>query len=203
MTDLTFPETGPTVETHPLQPFIPENARLLMLGSFPPPRKRWSMDFFYPNYLNDMWRIFGLIVQHNPAAYLDPVAKTFCRESIERMLTERHIALYDAAIRVNRLDGNASDARLEILERTPLADLLEQMPHCRAIASTGGRSAETIAEIIGCKTLPGIGEWMETDFARRRLRFYRMPSSSRAYPMKLEAKAAFYRDMLADLGLIP
>ena len=48
-------------EIHPLAPFLPPNARLLLLGSFPPPRKRWSMDFFYPNYTNDMWRIFGLI----------------------------------------------------------------------------------------------------------------------------------------------
>ncbi|NUF35961.1 uracil-DNA glycosylase family protein, partial [Acinetobacter oleivorans] len=24
------------IETHPLEPFLPENARLLMLGSFPP-----------------------------------------------------------------------------------------------------------------------------------------------------------------------
>ena len=37
------------VEHHPLEPFLPENAVLLMLGSFPPQKKRWSMDFFYPN----------------------------------------------------------------------------------------------------------------------------------------------------------
>ena len=53
------------VEVHPLQPFLPEKARLLMLGSFPPQRKRWSMDFFYPNIQNDMWRIFGLVFPTN------------------------------------------------------------------------------------------------------------------------------------------
>ncbi|MBQ5974199.1 MAG: hypothetical protein IJL48_00680 [Bacteroidales bacterium] len=37
------------VEHHPLHPFLPPQARLLMLGSFPPPRARWCMDFFYPN----------------------------------------------------------------------------------------------------------------------------------------------------------
>ena len=47
-------------ENHPLEPFLPGNAILLMLGSFPPQKKRWSMDFFYPNWSNDMWRIFGL-----------------------------------------------------------------------------------------------------------------------------------------------
>ena len=46
-----------TTELHPLGFFLPENTRLLMLGSFPPPRARWSMDFYYPNIQNDMWRI--------------------------------------------------------------------------------------------------------------------------------------------------
>ena len=49
----------PEVEEHPLLPFLPPEARLLMLGSFPPPRYRWSMDFYYPNWNNDMWRIVG------------------------------------------------------------------------------------------------------------------------------------------------
>ena len=48
------------IETHPLKPFLPENGKLLMLGSFPPPKARWKMNFYYPNYQNDMWRIFGL-----------------------------------------------------------------------------------------------------------------------------------------------
>jgi hypothetical protein len=37
------------IEEHPLEPFLPVNAKLLMLGSFPPQKKRWSMEFFYPN----------------------------------------------------------------------------------------------------------------------------------------------------------
>ena len=50
-----------SIEQHPLQPFLPPRARLLMLGSFPPKRERWSMDFFYPNRQNDMWRIVGKV----------------------------------------------------------------------------------------------------------------------------------------------
>lgn len=47
-------------ESHPFEPFLPKNARLLMLGTFPPAEKRWSMKFYYPNFTNDMWRIFGI-----------------------------------------------------------------------------------------------------------------------------------------------
>ena len=45
--------SGDGVEYHPLVPFLPSNAKVLFLGSFPPQRKRWCMDFFYPNFIND------------------------------------------------------------------------------------------------------------------------------------------------------
>ncbi len=48
---------NPNIERHPLQPFLPPNAQILVLGSFPPPKERWCMNFFYPNPQNDMWRI--------------------------------------------------------------------------------------------------------------------------------------------------
>ncbi|MEG2070186.1 MAG: uracil-DNA glycosylase family protein, partial [Bacteroidales bacterium] len=37
------------IEFHPLEPFLPPHAQLLLLGSFPPKPERWSMSFFYPN----------------------------------------------------------------------------------------------------------------------------------------------------------
>ena len=43
--------SGGGVEYHPLLPFLPETARVLFLGSFPPPQKRWCMPFFYINNL--------------------------------------------------------------------------------------------------------------------------------------------------------
>ena len=62
------------VERHPLEPFIPEGARLLMLGSFPPAKHRWCMDFFYPNFTNDMWRIMGLCFAGDKNRYVDEQA---------------------------------------------------------------------------------------------------------------------------------
>lgn len=40
------------IEIHPLEPFLPAKSKLLMLGSFPPQKKRWSMEFYYPNLIN-------------------------------------------------------------------------------------------------------------------------------------------------------
>ncbi|ENT8389501.1 uracil-DNA glycosylase family protein, partial [Acinetobacter baumannii] len=76
------------IETHPLQPFLPENARLLMLGSFPPPRNKWKMDFYYPNFQNDMWRIFGLIFFQDKTYFLSENQKSFNEEAIRSFLIE-------------------------------------------------------------------------------------------------------------------
>ena len=70
-------EPAINIEQHPLRPFLPEGAQVLMLGSFPPPRKKWSMNFFYPNYINDMWRIFGLVFKNDRDYFVDAAAKTF------------------------------------------------------------------------------------------------------------------------------
>ena len=109
------------VERHPLEPFLPPNARLLMLGSFPPPRKRWSMDFFYPNRTNMMWEIFGEVFFGDSQRLVDAERRTFRLADIKSLLLESGIALYDTASAVRRLSGNASDKDLEIVEKTDIA----------------------------------------------------------------------------------
>ena len=72
-------------ERHPLEPFLPENARILMLGSFPPPTARWSMDFFYPNWINDMWRIFGVIFFEDKGHFEMKGEKRFNKEMMAHL----------------------------------------------------------------------------------------------------------------------
>ena len=116
------------IETHPFEPWLPSNARLLLLGTFPPAPKRWCMEWYYPNYTNDMWRIFG------------------------------HVFFGDKQYFVNEAD------------RTYKLDLL--------------------------------GDHKEFRFGQRVIRLYREPSSSRAYPMKVEKKAEYYRRMFEELDLL-
>lgn len=104
------------IEEHPLEPFLPANAVLLMLGSFPPQKKRWSMDFFYPNLQNDMWRIVGLIFFQNKEHFLNPEKKVFDKDRIIEFLNDKGIALYDTASAIRRLQDNASDKFLEVIE---------------------------------------------------------------------------------------
>ena len=189
------------IEQHPLEPFLPGNATLLMLGSFPPQKKRWSMDFFYPNLQNDMWRIFGLLFFGDKEHFLLPDKKAFNKEYLVEFLKEKGIALYDTATSVRRLQDNASDKYLEVIEPTDIRLLLKQLPHCKAIVTTGQKATDIIRSQIEVNE-PSIGGSYPFEFEDRSLRLYRMPSSSRAYPLALEKKSAFYRLMLKELGIL-
>lgn len=191
----------PEIERHPLQPFLPSNARLLMLGSFPPPRKRWCMDFFYPNRTNMMWEIFGLVFYGDSQRLVDAEHKTFRMEDIKALLEERGIAIFDTACAVRRLSGNASDKDLEIVEKTDIPALLSKIPICHDIVCTGQKSFSVLTEDYGVP-VPAMGSYNEFTLAGRSMRLWRMPSSSRAYPMKLDEKAAYYRKMMQHIGLI-
>lgn len=189
------------IECHPLQPFLPPNARLLMLGSFPPPRKRWCMDFFYPNRTNMMWEIFGLVFFGDSQRLVDAEHKTFRMEDIKALLEERGIAIYDTASAVRRLSGNASDKDLQIVEKTDIPLLLSKIPQCHDIVCTGQKSFSVLTEDYGVP-VPQMGTYNEFTIAERPMRLWRMPSSSRAYPMPLAEKANYYRRMMKEIGLL-
>ncbi len=193
-------ETGsiPT-EKHPLEPFLPDGAKLLMLGSFPPAKKRWSMDFFYPNWINDMWRIWGLVFfgdkEHFVAEGDDgSKAKRFDRDRCAAFAAQRGIAMYDTACEVRRLKDNASDKFLEVVKATDLEGLLEKIPECHAIVTTGQKATDVIINTFNCEE-PKVGSYREFSIGERKMRLWRMPSSSRAYPLPMERKAEHYRKM--------
>ena len=188
-------------ERHPLEPFLPENARLLMLGSFPPKRIRWSMEFFYPNLQNDMWRIVGYLAAGDKSHFLMPGGRKFDKERIEAFCRERGIALYDTAVEVIRLKDNASDNFLQVVREVDLAALLARIPHCRTLVTTGQKATDTLRAITGCGE-PAVGESVAFEYAGRSMRLWRMPSSSRAYPRPVEWKAGFYRKVFEDNEIV-
>ena len=189
------------IERHPLKPFLPPSAKVLMLGSFPPPRARWSMDFFYPNFQNDMWRILGLIFYGDKDHFVVSGARKFIYELVVDFCQSVGIALFDTASSVRRLQNNASDKFLEIVEPTDLAVLLRQIPDCHTIVTTGEKATDAIVERYGC-TKPQVGTFSPLSIGGRGYRFYRMPSSSRAYPLALDKKADAYRAMFTAIGML-
>ena len=190
------------IERHPFEPFLPPHAHLLMMGSFPPQQKRWSMNFFYPNFINDMWRIFGIIFKDDKDFFVDVKQKTFKLNELVPFLTELGCGCYDTATEVRRLQDNASDKFLEVVTPTDLPALLHRLPELQAICTTGQKATDTFVENF-CGKQPTVGDYSTFQFEGRSLRLYRMPSSSRAYPMRLDKKAVIYRRMFEELGMCP
>ena len=187
------------IERHPLKPFLPEGAQTLFLGSFPPPHNRWSIEFFYPNFNNDFWRIMAFIFTGEKNGFVLPGEKRFDKGRIVQFCTIQGIALFDTASSVRRQKGNASDKFLEVIEPTDIESLLARIPGCSNIATTGQKATDVLVEHYGCNA-PSIGSFTELNIAGRTVRFWRMPSTSRAYPLPLENKAAAYRKLFESLG---
>ena len=108
---------------------------------------------------------------------------------------------YDTATAVRRLKDNASDKFLEVVTPTDIPALLRQIPQCQAIVTTGEKATDTLCQTFGA-TPPATGEYSEFHFEGRPMRLYRMPSSSRAYPLPLEQKAAAYRRLFTALNMV-
>lgn len=184
---------SPEIENHPFPPFCPPGAKVLIMGTFPPGRHRWAMDFYYPNRTNDFWKIIGLIFLNDVNALYNPATGQYDLPAIIELMTARGIALNDTARQVRRLRGNASDKFLEIVTPVPLDQLLAQMPECRAVVTTGEKAASVVAALTDTEP-PKMGEMLTGPDG---LHIWRMPSTSRAYPMKIEKKAEMYRRLFS------
>ena len=160
------------------------------------------MDFFYPNRTNDFWKVMGLIFDGDVNTLYDTATRSYRLDDIKALLHDHHIAMGDTAAEVRRLRGNASDKFLEIVRPIDLVALADSMPDLQAVVATGEKAASVVAQLTGT-VVPPVGgyELWHTDDGRE-IRLYRMPSTSRAYPLPVERKAEYYRAMFRQIGII-
>lgn len=192
-----------TIEDHPLRPFLPAGARILFLGSFPPPRERWSMEWFYPNWINDFWRIQGLLAYGDAHYFEAEQEHRFDRERVEEYCRRRGLAFFDTAQRVCRHRDNAADAHLEVILPTDVLTLLRRIPECRTVATTGGKATDELLRHFLARGLNVCAPRLGESTAAGALTWWRMPSTSRAYPMRMARKAEYYRRLMESVGVLP
>lgn len=191
------------VEYHPLIPFLPTNAKVLFLGSFPPQRKRWCMDFYYPNFINDHWRIEGAVFFGDRHHFVDEEEKRFKLTDIIAFCQEKGLAFFDTSTAVRRLQDNASDKFLEVVEPTDIQALIVQLPQLRTIVTTGEKATETLCTTMKISCLPKVNTFVPVpdtyNQAGEQLVLYRLPSSSRAYPLAFDKKVEAYKRMFEQM----
>ena len=191
------------IELRPFPPFLPANATVMMMGTFPPAPEKRTMEFHYPNFQNDMWRVYGLVFFGDAMHFQRAGEKAFDAEKIKAFLTERGIGSCPGVRRAIRTHGNASDAYLKVVETVELPEILEKIPRCRRICTTGGKATEILLALLETEVKAKDFKTGMTIAARcgdRDLLVTRLPSTSRAYPMKLEKKAEAYRKFFVEAG---
>lgn len=156
------------------------------------------MVFFYPNRTNMMWEIFGEVFFNDSQRLVDAEHRTFRLSEVRALLEERGIAIFDTATAVRRLSSNASDKDLQIVEKTDIVALLDKIPLCHDIVCTGQKSFSVLTEDYGVE-VPKMGEYNEFSINGRQMHLWRMPSSSRAFPMPLKEKASYYRRLMESV----
>ncbi|QIW15755.1 DNA glycosylase [Pasteurellaceae bacterium RH1A] len=196
--------TQPQLETHPFPAILPAHARVMMMGTFPPTPEKRCMEFHYPNFQNDMWRIFGAVFFDDVDYFRVGQEKCFDPAKIEAFLRERGIALCSSAQTAIREKGNASDKFLKIVEPVDLAAVLAQVPDCQWLFTTGGLATETLLSLLPHKVAaPKTNAFIAYPYlAERPLYLYRLPSTSRAYPLSLAKKIEAYRHFFQEAGLL-
>ena len=191
------------VEYHPLVPFLPEHAKVLFLGSFPPQRKRWCIDFYYPNFINDHWRIEGEVFFGDRHHFVDEKAKRFNIEEIVAFCQEKGIAFFDTSTAIRRLQDNASDKFLEVVEPTDIPALVARLPHLKVVVTTGEKATDTICTSLQISTMPKVNTFVPIpgmyNQDGQQMILYRLPSSSRAYPLAFNKKVEAYKRMFKQI----
>lgn len=191
------------IETRPFPPFLPKKATVMMMGTFPPAAEKRAMEFHYPNFQNDMWRVYGLIFFNDKDHFRKGDEKAFDPEKIKAFLDQKGIASCPTVYKAIREHGNASDAFLEVVEPVNLKEVLEQVPDVAHICTTGGKATEILLGLLPEKVkLPKTNETINFVYNGRQLSLTRLPSTSRAYPLSLVKKAEAYENFFKSCGLI-
>lgn len=164
------------------------------------------MDFFYPNFINDHWRIEGEVFFNDKNHFVDTQAKRFKLEEIVAFCQERGFAFFDTATAVRRLQDNASDKFLEVVEQTDIRALLQHLPNCRVLVTTGEKATETICASLHIADIPKVNSSVAIpalfNHDGEQITLCRLPSSSRAYPLSFDKKVEAYRNCFKKMGLV-
>ncbi|MFW2177533.1 MULTISPECIES: DNA glycosylase [unclassified Moraxella] len=198
------------IETHPFGEFLPPNATALMMGTMPPTQDKWCMAFHYPNFYNDMWRIYGKVFFDDVDHFRIGDEKRFDADKIKVFLTQKGLGELPSVTQIIREHGNASDEHLTVVSTVNLTEALAKVPQVKWLFTTGGKATEVLIEVINATLhegekphkVPKTNQAISVTVAGRELGVYRLPSSSRAYPLKFDKKVEAYRTFFELAGLL-
>lgn len=123
---------------HPFKWYVPENAKTLIIGTFPPVEERWGFSFFYPNLQNLFWKLLSSIAKKE----LSNDKEKFIAER-QAILKQLKVGVTDMGGVIKRLAYDSKDESLEIVEYMEILQILQEHPSIQRIilTSSSGKSS--------------------------------------------------------------
>lgn len=123
---------------HPFKWYVPNDAKTLIIGTFPPIEKRWSYAFFYPNIHNNLWKILSSIADLKLS-----LNKETMIEERQQILHKLKLGVTDMGGVIRRLAPDSKDESLEIIEYMEILHILDEYPSIERIilTSSSGKSS--------------------------------------------------------------
>ena len=119
-------------ETHPFKLYAPPHSNILIVGTFPPTKKNWSYEFFYPNKQNLFWKIMAQIAGRELRYFSGEEAVGERKE----ILAFLNVAITDMGLMVSRNGESSLDENLNAIEYMDIFEILDQNPLINKIIFT-------------------------------------------------------------------
>ena len=132
------------METHPFGPFFPNDAKVLIVGTFP---SLVHQGFYYTSPKNLMWPIFEKIFNKTLSC---GVNWDIC--AIKNLCKQKGVALCDIGLLIGRKKQSSSDKDLIFVQELDLKKMLSQyLPKCTTVLCTGDTAYKHAAKQFGVK----------------------------------------------------
>jgi G:T/U-mismatch repair DNA glycosylase len=120
-------------ECHPDWYYPVPGMRALILGTFPPRKKMWKYEFYYPNNQNRFWKVMAKIAN----AKLLKTEGTQAVEERKKLMTQLKVGVQNMGKTIVR-DGESSlDKHIEITEFQDILGIINENDSLQAILLTG------------------------------------------------------------------
>lgn len=132
-------------EIHPWKWFAPVNSRILIVGTFPPTKRNWSYDFFYPNKANLFWQVMSKLLNHELKYFSGKEAV----EERKQILNSLNLAITDMGFEISREDNSSLDEKLTPLRYMDIFQILTERPAINKILLTSSSGPSSAAKWFG------------------------------------------------------
>lgn len=120
-------------EYHPHWYFEIPEMKTLILGSYPPHKKRWSYDFYYPNNSNPFWDVLAGVFGEELKHYRCDAAV----KERQQLMIDTKIGVENLGQVIKRKGDSAADKDIEIIKFRDILGILDRHPEIEQILLPG------------------------------------------------------------------